>query len=177
MKLNELSDVAGAKTTRTRVGRGQGSGKGRTAGRGMNGQKSRSGVAIKGFEGGQMPIHRRLPKRGFTNIFRKSWTVANLGRIQKAIDDNKLNASKPVTASALVAAGVIGSPTLGANIAGQTNLAANQAIIEQNLAEQNTQFDLQFKQTVNEANAAIGRSIGSFVSTAATGGEAIRTAK
>ena len=75
------------------------------------------------------------------------------------------------------AAGVIGSPTLGANIAGQTNLAANQAIIEQNLAEQNTQFDLQFKQTVNEANAAIGRSIGSFVSTAATGGEAIRTAK
>ncbi|MEE8295106.1 MAG: 50S ribosomal protein L15 [Sphingomonadales bacterium] len=109
MKLNELSDVAGAKTARTRVGRGQGSGKGRTAGRGMNGQKSRSGVAIKGFEGGQMPIHRRLPKRGFTNIFRKSWTVANLGRIQKAIDDNKLNASKPVTASALVAAGVIGS--------------------------------------------------------------------
>ena len=109
MKLNELSDVAGAKTARTRVGRGQGSGKGRTAGRGMKGQKSRSGVAIKGFEGGQMPIHRRLPKRGFTNIFRKSWTVANLGRIQKAIDDNKLNASKPVTASALVAAGVIGS--------------------------------------------------------------------
>ena len=109
MKLNELSDVAGAKTARTRVGRGQGSGKGRTAGRGMKGQKSRSGVAIKGFEGGQMPIHRRLPKRGFTNIFRKAWTVANLGRIQKAIDDKKLDASKPVTASALVAAGVIGS--------------------------------------------------------------------
>lgn len=109
MKLNELSDVAGAKKARTRVGRGQGSGKGRTTGRGMKGQKSRSGVAIKGFEGGQMPIHRRLPKRGFTNIFRKSWTVANLGRIQKAIDDNKLNASKPITASALVAAGVIGS--------------------------------------------------------------------
>lgn len=109
MKLNELSDVAGAKKARMRVGRGQGSGKGRTTGRGMKGQKSRSGVAIKGFEGGQMPIHRRLPKRGFTNIFRKSWTVANLGRIQKAIDDNKLNASKPITASALVTAGVIGS--------------------------------------------------------------------
>ena len=109
MKLNELSDVKGAKKARTRVGRGPGSGKGRTAGRGMKGQKSRSGVALKGFEGGQMPIHRRLPKRGFTNIFRKKWTLANLGRIQKAIDDKKLDASKTVTVASLYAAGVTGS--------------------------------------------------------------------
>ncbi len=109
MKLNELSDIKGAKKARTRVGRGPGSGKGRTAGRGMKGQKSRSGVALKGFEGGQMPIHRRLPKRGFTNIFRKKWTLANLGRIQKAIDDKRLDASKTVTVASLYAAGVTGS--------------------------------------------------------------------
>jgi len=109
MKLNELKDNPGAKKDRTRVGRGQASGTGRTGGRGMKGQKSRSGVAIKGFEGGQMPIHRRLPKRGFTNIFRKTYSVANLGRIQKAIDDKKLDGAKPMTAASLYAAGVIGS--------------------------------------------------------------------
>jgi large subunit ribosomal protein L15 len=109
MKLNELRDNPGAKRERTRVGRGPGSGKGRTTGRGMKGQKSRSGVAIKGFEGGQMPIHRRLPKRGFTNIFRKTYALANLGRIQKAIDNKKLDASKPVTAASLYQAGVIRS--------------------------------------------------------------------
>ncbi|MCH8081549.1 MAG: 50S ribosomal protein L15 [Proteobacteria bacterium] len=109
MKLNELRDNPAAKKDRTRVGRGPGSGKGRTTGRGMKGQKSRSGVAIKGFEGGQMPIHRRLPKRGFTNIFRKTYALANLGRIQKAIDDKKLDALKPVTAAALCQAGVIHS--------------------------------------------------------------------
>ena len=81
MRLNELSDNAGAVKNRMRVGRGIGSGKGKTSGAGQKGQKSRSGVAIKGFEGGQMPIHRRLPKRGFTNIFRKEYAVANLGRI------------------------------------------------------------------------------------------------
>ncbi len=109
MKLNELRDNPGAKRERTRVGRGPGSGKGRTTGRGMKGQKSRSGVSIKGFEGGQMPIHRRLPKRGFTNIFRKTYALANLGRIQKAIDDKKLDALNPVTAASLYQAGVIGS--------------------------------------------------------------------
>lgn len=108
MRLNELRDNPGAKKARTRVGRGLGSGKGRTAGRGHKGQKSRSGVAIKGFEGGQMPIHRRLPKRGFNNIFRKQYAVVNLGRLQQAIDAKAIDPKKAVTIEALVAAGVVG---------------------------------------------------------------------
>ncbi|GHB48883.1 50S ribosomal protein L15 [Pseudovibrio japonicus] len=107
MKLNELRDNPGAVTDRTRVGRGIGSGKGKTGGRGVKGQKSRSGVAIKGFEGGQMPLHRRLPKRGFTNIFAKDLNIVSLGRVQTAIDAGKLDASAPVTVEALVAAGVV----------------------------------------------------------------------
>ena len=90
MKLNELADRDGATANRMRVGRGIGSGKGKTAGRGVKGQKSRSGVAIKGFEGGQMPLHRRLPKRGFTNIFAKDFNEVGLGRVQQAIDAGKL---------------------------------------------------------------------------------------
>ncbi len=109
MKLNELSDNNGARQDRTRVGRGTGSGKGRTAGRGMKGQKSRSGVAIKGFEGGQMPLYRRLPKRGFKNPFRKEFAVVNLGRLQQAIDDKKLDSSKAVDTAALRAAGLVGT--------------------------------------------------------------------
>ena len=108
MKLNELSDNKGARSDRTRVGRGAGSGKGRTAGRGMKGQKSRSGVAIKGFEGGQMPLYRRVPKRGFKNPFRKEYAVVNLGRLQQAIDDKKLDGSKTVDTAALTAAGLVG---------------------------------------------------------------------
>lgn len=108
MKLNELSDNTGARTDRTRVGRGAGSGKGRTAGRGMKGQKSRSGVSIKGFEGGQMPLYRRVPKRGFKNPFRKEFAVVNLGRLQKAIDDKKLDAGKTVDTAALTGAGLVG---------------------------------------------------------------------
>ncbi|WP_249695195.1 50S ribosomal protein L15 [Stappia sp. WLB 29] len=107
MKLNELRDNPGATKERMRVGRGIGSGKGKTGGRGVKGQKSRSGVAIKGFEGGQMPLHRRLPKRGFTNIFAKSFNAVSLGRVQTAIDAGKLDASQTVTAEALKAAGVI----------------------------------------------------------------------
>jgi len=108
MKLNELSDNPGATPSRTRVGRGIGSGKGKTGGRGVKGQKSRSGVSIKGFEGGQMPLYRRLPKRGFTNIFAKEFAVINLGRIQKAIDAKKLDIKKPVDIDALLAAGLVG---------------------------------------------------------------------
>ncbi len=107
MRLNELSSSKGAFTTKTRLGRGPGSGKGKTAGRGTKGQKSRSGVAIKGFEGGQMPIHRRLPKRGFKNIFGKSFAVVNLGRVQKAIDNKRLDAGKKVDIAALVASGLV----------------------------------------------------------------------
>ena len=94
MKLNELRDNEGATKNRIRVGRGIGSGKGKTAGRGQKGQKSRSGVAVHGFEGGQMPIYRRLPKRGFKNPFAKTFAVVNLDSIQKAIDAGKLNASE-----------------------------------------------------------------------------------
>lgn len=107
MKLNELRDNEGATKTSKRVGRGIGSGKGKTGGRGVKGQKSRSGVAIKGFEGGQMPIYRRLPKRGFTNIFAKNFNVVSVGRLQAAVDAKKLDAKKTVDAAALKAAGVI----------------------------------------------------------------------
>ncbi|MEK1887518.1 MAG: 50S ribosomal protein L15 [Phyllobacterium sp.] len=107
MKLNELSENAGATKAPKRVGRGIGSGSGKTAGRGVKGQKSRSGVAINGFEGGQMPIYRRLPKRGFTNIFSKSFNVVSVGRIQAAIDAKKLDAKASVTIETLKAAGVI----------------------------------------------------------------------
>jgi large subunit ribosomal protein L15 len=106
MKLTDMKDNAGATHRKMRVGRGIGSGKGKTAGRGVKGQKSRSGVAIKGFEGGQMPLHRRLPKRGFNNIFRLSYVEVTLARIQRAIDSGKLQAGK-VDEAALVSSGVV----------------------------------------------------------------------
>lgn len=107
MNLNELSDRANANHARTRVGRGIGSGKGRRSGRGNKGQRSRSGVALKGFEGGQMPIHRRLPKRGFNNIFRRRFAAVNVGRLQTAVDAGKIDASKPVDAAAMAEAGIV----------------------------------------------------------------------
>lgn len=107
-KLNDLRDNPGARKERMRVGRGIGSGKGKTGGRGVKGQTSRTGVAINGFEGGQMPLHRRLPKRGFRNIFAKEYSVVNLGMVQKFIDAGKLDASQPIDAVALEAAGVTG---------------------------------------------------------------------
>ena len=116
MKLNAISDNPGATKNRKRVGRGIGSGTGKTSGSGHKGQKARSGVSINGFEGGQMPIHRRLPKRGFTNIFRKKYVEVNLGRVQTAIDAGKLDASKPVDSAALLGAGVISKPRDGVRI-------------------------------------------------------------
>jgi len=107
MKLNELHDNPGAARKKSRVARGPGSGKGKTAGRGIKGQRSRSGVAIKGFEGGQMPIHRRLPKRGFNAPFAKSYAVVNLGLIQKFVDAGKIDASQPIDEAALVASGLV----------------------------------------------------------------------
>jgi large subunit ribosomal protein L15 len=107
MKLNELSDKPGALKSRKRVGRGIGSGKGKTAGRGVKGQKARTGVSINGFEGGQMPLHRRLPKRGFTNIFRKEYAEVSLGRIQQAIEAGRLDPSAKIDAAALKAAGLV----------------------------------------------------------------------
>ena len=107
MRLNQLRDNDGAAQERTRVGRGIGSGKGKTGGRGVKGQKSRSGVAIKGFEGGQMPLHMRLPKRGFNKPNRKVWSEVNLGRLEKAIAEGKIDAKKPIDASVLIAAGLV----------------------------------------------------------------------
>jgi len=107
MKLNDIRDNEGASKSRIRVGRGIGSGKGKTGGRGVKGQKARAGVAVKGFEGGQMPLYRRLPKRGFHNLFAKELNEVNLGRIQQAVEAGKLDAKGAVTVEALVAAGVI----------------------------------------------------------------------
>ena len=97
MRLNELKDRPGATKNKKRLGRGIGSGLGKTSGRGTKGQKARSGVAIKGFEGGQMPLHRRLPKRGFNNIFAKHFNEVNVGKIQSAIDAGRLDAKNPIT--------------------------------------------------------------------------------
>jgi large subunit ribosomal protein L15 len=107
MKLSDLRDRPGARKSGKRVGRGIGSGKGKTAGRGIKGQWARAGVAIKGFEGGQMPLHRRLPKRGFTNVFARKLNEVNLGRVQQAIDAGKLDAAATVDVDALVKAGVL----------------------------------------------------------------------
>ena len=107
MRLNELRDNPGATKKRMRVGRGPGSGKGKTGGRGIRGQKSRSGVAINAFEGGQMPLYQRLPKRGFTKPNRKAYAVVNLGLIQKFIEAGKIDAAQPITEDALVASGLV----------------------------------------------------------------------
>ena len=127
MKLNDIRDNAGARKGRIRVGRGIGSGKGKTGGRGVKGQKARAGVAVKGFEGGQMPLYRRLPKRGFTNIFAKDLNEVNLGRIQQAVDAKKLDVTKPVTQASLVEAGVLSKLRDGVKILGQGEFKAKLA--------------------------------------------------
>jgi len=108
MKLTEIADNPGSRPARIRVGRGIGSGKGKTSGKGVKGQKARSGVAIKGFEGGQMPIHRRLPKGGFKNLFRTAYLPVNLGKIQAAVDAGRIAAGATVTAAVLAETGVLG---------------------------------------------------------------------
>ena len=124
MKLNELSDLAGARKNRKRVGRGIGSGTGKTSGRGVKGQKSRSGVSIKGFEGGQMPLHRRLPKRGFNNLFTKTYNVFNLDRIQYFIDSGKIDDKQVINIDALLKARLIKSERDGLKILGRGKLTS-----------------------------------------------------
>jgi large subunit ribosomal protein L15 len=119
MKLNDIRDNAGARKGRMRVGRGIGSGKGKTSARGQKGQKARSGVAIKGFEGGQMPLHMRLPKRGFNNPFGKDYAEVNTGMIQKFIDAGKLDASATITEGALRAAGLVRGGKDGVRLLGK----------------------------------------------------------
>jgi large subunit ribosomal protein L15 len=128
MRLNQLSDNDGAHKDRKRVGRGCGSGTGKTAGRGVKGQKSRSGVAIKGFEGGQMPIHRRLPKRGFKNIFSKNFNEVNIGRIQVALDAGKLDGKKAITVDAMLEAGIIRRINDGVRLLGKGELKGKVAL-------------------------------------------------
>lgn len=124
MRLNELRDKPGAVKERTRVGRGIGSGKGKTGGRGVKGQKSRSGVAIKGFEGGQMPLYQRLPKRGFTKPNRAKYVELSLGRLQAAIDAKKVDAKKPIDVASLVEAGVVRRAKDGLRLIGGGELKA-----------------------------------------------------
>ena len=122
MRLNELRDNPGANKVRVRVGRGIGSGVGKTAGRGVKGQKSRAGVSIGGFEGGQMPLYRRLPKRGFNKWQRKQWNELSLGRLQQAIDAGKIDPAKPIDLEALVSAGVVRRPKDGVRLLGTGEL-------------------------------------------------------
>ena len=124
MKLNELQDNDGARKAPMRVGRGIGSGKGKTCGSGHKGQKARSGVAVNGFEGGQMPIYRRLPKRGFKSLNRKDFQVLNLGRLQSAIDAKKLDAKKPIDVAMLVEAGIVGKVVDGVRLLAKGELTA-----------------------------------------------------
>ena len=124
MKLNDIRDNAGARHRKMRVGRGIGSGKGKTAGRGQKGQKSRSGVAVKGFEGGQMPLHMRLPKRGFNNIFAKDYAEVNLGAIQKVIDAKKLDTKGTIDHAALKAAGLARGGKDGVRLLGKGALTS-----------------------------------------------------
>jgi large subunit ribosomal protein L15 len=128
MKLNELRDNPGATKPRKRVGRGPGSGMGKTGGRGIKGQSSRSGVAINGFEGGQMPLYRRLPKRGFTKPNRKEFAVVNLGQLQAFVDAGKLDAAAEITEEALVASGLVRRRLDGVRLLGKGALTAKLAL-------------------------------------------------
>jgi large subunit ribosomal protein L15 len=124
MKLNDLRDNPGAKKKRMIVGRGIGSGKGKTSGRGVKGQKARTGVSLKGFEGGQMPLIRRLPKRGFKNIFTKQYSEINLGRLQEAIDAGRVDAKHPITSESLMASGMCSTARDGVRVLGKGTLTS-----------------------------------------------------
>ncbi|QMU56838.1 MAG: 50S ribosomal protein L15 [Boseongicola sp.] len=128
MKLNELRDNEGATKKAKRVGRGPGSGKGKTAGRGIKGQKSRSGVAINGYEGGQMPLYQRLPKRGFNKPNRKAFAVVNLGLIQKFIDDKKIDAKKDITEDVLIESGLVRRKKDGVRVLAKGEFSAKATI-------------------------------------------------
>ena len=159
-KLNDLRDNAGARKSRIRVGRGIGSGKGKTGGRGVKGQKSRTGVALKGFEGGQMPIYMRLPKRGFNNKkFRANYAVVNLGRLQKAIEAGRIDAAKPVDADALIAGGLVAKSLDGIRLLAKGELSAK--------------VTLHVHSASAAAVAAVEKAGGSVVQTAPAPAEAV----
>lgn len=124
MKLNDLRDNPGARKKPMSVGRGIGSGKGKTCGRGVKGQKARSGVSIRGFEGGQMPLHRRLPKRGFKSLFPKDYAELNVGRLQEAIDDGRIGNKAPITQDMLLECGVVSKSQDGVRLLGKGQIKA-----------------------------------------------------
>ena len=128
MRLNDIKDNPGARKTRVRIGRGIGSGVGKTGGRGGKGQTARTGVAIGGFEGGQMPLHRRLPKRGFKSMNRKDWNEINVGALQQAVDEGKLKAGQSVDVTALVDAGILRRPKDGLRLLGTGEIKAKLAL-------------------------------------------------
>ncbi len=128
MQLNEIQDNPGARKRMMRVGRGVGSGKGKTCGRGYKGQKSRTGVSIHGFEGGQMPIHRRLPKRGFKPINRMEYATVNIDMLQDAVESKRIDGSKPITVEALVAAGMVRSSASAVKLLGNGELTSKLTI-------------------------------------------------
>jgi len=128
MKLNEIADIDGATHSRKRLGRGIGSGSGKTGGRGVKGQKARSGVAINGFEGGQMPLYRRLPKRGFVNIFAKDYNIVSLARIVEGIEAGKLDASATIDVAALKAAGIVRRKRDGLRVLGDGDVSTKLTI-------------------------------------------------
>ncbi|MFD3190956.1 50S ribosomal protein L15 [Sedimentitalea sp. HM32M-2] len=157
MKLHELRDNDGATKKRKRIGRGPGSGTGKTGGRGIKGQKSRSGVAINGYEGGQMPLYQRLPKRGFNKPNRKSFAVVNLGLIQKFIDAKKLDAGSAITEDALVASGLVRRKLDGVRVLAKGDITSK--------------VDLQVTGASKSAVAAVEKAGGSLTVTTATAAE------
>ncbi|MCJ2007691.1 50S ribosomal protein L15 [Methylobacterium sp. J-092] len=164
MKLNEIRDNEGATKNRMRVGRGIGSGKGKTAGRGVKGQKARTGVAIKGFEGGQMPLHRRLPKRGFNNLYSTDLNEVNLGRVQQAIDAGKLDKTATVTVEALVQAGIIARLRDGVKLLGVGELTAK-------VAFEVTRASKSAVEAVEKAGGSVVVAYGAGVSVRGKGGK------
>jgi len=147
MKLNEIRDNPGARHYEKRLGRGIGSGLGKTSGKGHKGQKARAGVALHAFEGGQMPLHRRLPKRGFNNIFAKTYVEVNLDKLQQAVDAGKLDGSKPVDAEAIRNAGLVKQTRDGVRVLGRGDLKAK--------------LDLQVAGVSTSARAAVEKAGGS----------------
>jgi len=152
MKLNELKPKEGSVKEKIRVGRGIGSGKGKTGGRGVKGQKARSGVALKGFEGGQMPLDRRLPKLGFKNIFRKHYAELTLGKLQAAIDSRKFDASKPVDETVLFSSKVVSRKKHGIKLIGSGTLKSK--------------VDLKISKATASAKQAVEKAGGKIVTTA-----------
>ena len=157
-KLNELAPAPGSTKNRMRVGRGPGSGKGKTGGRGVKGQKARSGVAINGFEGGQMPLHMRMPKRGFNNPFAKEFSEVNLWRLEQAIAAGKLDAKKAIDAEVLIAAGVLRRAKDGVRLLGKGELT--------------TKIEITVYSASAAAKAAVEKAGGKVTTTAPVAAEA-----